>query len=511
MTTIPGNEPQRGSLTSAEQRQAVKRSSSPSRCSSAGSGSRPTASRSSGSASRSSRAVLAGLQLWLLAGIVVIVGGVFDMFDGALARATGRSAARGVLRLHLRPLGRGGHLGGHHRRLHRRRHRPGRLALGPRDGVSASWSATPVPARRGSGFSPGSGLASVGLAPREVRARDPRRRPRPRGPARRRHRVEPVGPHGAARHAGTPAFAPRRGRDLRPRDHHRRPAYPVRPEPGEGERSAAADPPAPVSGGPQRPRTRNPTGTGRSPLRGSTPHAATKALDRDGGRRSREPRIRARRRARSASRSSASATARAASSRAATTTRTRSRATQIPGLMHVDLGGYHVRDIEFVAAFDIDREKVGKDLSEAIYAGQNNTYVFQQVPQLGVKVDRGMTHDGLGQVPLAGHQEGPGPDGGRRGHPQGAQGRRHGLLPAGRQRGGDEVVRRAGAPGGRRRSSTRSRSSSAVSRTGSAGSPRPGCRSSATTSRARSARPSPTASSPACSWTAASASTARTS
>ncbi|MFL5755578.1 MAG: inositol-3-phosphate synthase [Chloroflexota bacterium] len=69
----------------------------------------------------------------------------------------------------------------------------------------------------------------------------------------------------------------------------------------------------------------------------------------------------------------------------------------VPGLMHVNLGGYHVRDIEFVAAFDIDKEKVGKDLSEAIYAGQNNTYVFQQAPNLGVTVERGMTHDGLGK------------------------------------------------------------------------------------------------------------------
>ena len=70
---------------------------------------------------------------------------------------------------------------------------------------------------------------------------------------------------------------------------------------------------------------------------------------------------------------------------------------QIPGLMHVDLGGYHIRDIEFVAAFDIDRNKVGKDLSEAIYSPPNNTFVFQQVPHLGVTVDRGMTLDGLGK------------------------------------------------------------------------------------------------------------------
>jgi len=65
--------------------------------------------------------------------------------------------------------------------------------------------------------------------------------------------------------------------------------------------------------------------------------------------------------------------------------------------MHVDLGGYHVRDIEFVAAFDIDSEKVGKDLSEAIWSGQNNTIKFSDVPQLGVEVHRGMTHDGLGK------------------------------------------------------------------------------------------------------------------
>jgi myo-inositol-1-phosphate synthase len=70
----------------------------------------------------------------------------------------------------------------------------------------------------------------------------------------------------------------------------------------------------------------------------------------------------------------------------------------VPGLMHVDLGGYHVGDIEFTAAFDIDADKVGKDLGEAIWAGQNNTMRFAEVPaQLGVPVYRGMTHDGLGK------------------------------------------------------------------------------------------------------------------
>ncbi|MEK6619917.1 MAG: inositol-3-phosphate synthase [Chloroflexota bacterium] len=70
---------------------------------------------------------------------------------------------------------------------------------------------------------------------------------------------------------------------------------------------------------------------------------------------------------------------------------------RIPGLMHVELGGYHIRDIEVVAAFDIDRNKVGKDLADAIYAEPNNTYRFADVPKTGVKVSRGMTHDGIGK------------------------------------------------------------------------------------------------------------------
>jgi myo-inositol-1-phosphate synthase len=72
-------------------------------------------------------------------------------------------------------------------------------------------------------------------------------------------------------------------------------------------------------------------------------------------------------------------------------------AEKVPGLMHVDLGGYHVRDIEFTAAFDIDSGKVGKDLSEAIFAGENNTIHFSDVEHMGVPVHRGMTHDGLGK------------------------------------------------------------------------------------------------------------------
>jgi myo-inositol-1-phosphate synthase len=69
----------------------------------------------------------------------------------------------------------------------------------------------------------------------------------------------------------------------------------------------------------------------------------------------------------------------------------------VPGLMHVDLGGYHVSDVEFTAAFDVTEDKVGKDLAEAIWAYPNNTIKFSDVPKSGITVRRGMTHDGLGK------------------------------------------------------------------------------------------------------------------
>jgi myo-inositol-1-phosphate synthase len=69
----------------------------------------------------------------------------------------------------------------------------------------------------------------------------------------------------------------------------------------------------------------------------------------------------------------------------------------VPGLMHVDLGGYHVRDVEFTAAFDVTTTKVGKDLADAIWAEPNNTIKFADVPKTGITVSRGMTHDGLGK------------------------------------------------------------------------------------------------------------------
>jgi myo-inositol-1-phosphate synthase len=76
--------------------------------------------------------------------------------------------------------------------------------------------------------------------------------------------------------------------------------------------------------------------------------------------------------------------------------RTASPDEHVPGLMHVVLGGYHVRDVEFVAAFDVDADKVGLDLGKAIFAGPNNTTKFSDVPDLGVTVQRGPTLDGLG-------------------------------------------------------------------------------------------------------------------
>ncbi len=81
----------------------------------------------------------------------------------------------------------------------------------------------------------------------------------------------------------------------------------------------------------------------------------------------------------------------------------------VPGLMHVNLGGYHIRDIEFTAAFDVVEGKVGKDLSEAISAHPNNTMQFTEVPYMDVPVSRGMTHDGLGKYLSEVVTKAPGP------------------------------------------------------------------------------------------------------
>jgi myo-inositol-1-phosphate synthase len=81
----------------------------------------------------------------------------------------------------------------------------------------------------------------------------------------------------------------------------------------------------------------------------------------------------------------------------------------VPGLMHVDLGGYHVSDIQFTAAFDVVKSKVGMDLSEALSAHPNNTIKFTDVPKLGVPVHRGMTHDGIGKYLAEVVEKAPGP------------------------------------------------------------------------------------------------------
>jgi myo-inositol-1-phosphate synthase len=80
----------------------------------------------------------------------------------------------------------------------------------------------------------------------------------------------------------------------------------------------------------------------------------------------------------------------------------------VPGLMHVDLGGYHISDIEFVAAFDVVQGKVGLDLADAIWAKPNDTIKFSDVPKTGIKVSRGMTHDGLGKYLMQIVEKAPG-------------------------------------------------------------------------------------------------------
>ena len=176
----------------------------------------------------------------------------------------------------------------------------------------------------------------------------------------------------------------------------------------------------------------------------------------------------------------------------------------VPGLMHVVLGGYHVRDVEVVAAFDVDAAKVGLDVGKAIFSGQNNTIRFAQVGELGVEVQRGPTFDGLGQLLPPDHRGVP-----RRPRRRGGQAlrdigrRRARVLPAGGVRGGPEALR-PGVP--RRRRGVRQRHPRLHRlrpRVGRRSSPRPACPSSATTSSPRSAPRSSTASWPACSRTGA--------
>ena len=184
-------------------------------------------------------------------------------------------------------------------------------------------------------------------------------------------------------------------------------------------------------------------------------------------------------------------------------------ATRVPGLMHVDFGGYHVRDVEFVAAFDVDAKKVGLDLSEAIFACENNTIKIADVPPLGVTVQRGHTHDGLGRFYRETIEESDETPVDMVAALREAQADvLVSYLPVGLRGGGQ-----ASTPSARStpawRSSTRCRCSSPPTRSGRRSSPTPASRSSATTSSPRSARPSRTACWRSCSRTAASSSTGR--
>ena len=123
------------------------------------------------------------------------------------------------------------------------------------------------------------------------------------------------------------------------------------------------------------------------------------------------------------------------------TTATPIPATIVPGLMHVELGGYHVRDLEFVAAFDVDAAKVGTDLGKAIFAGQNNTIRFAEVGELGVTVQRGPTLDGLGKYYRETVEESPAEPVDVAAGPARRPGRRAGQLPAGRLRAGPALLR----------------------------------------------------------------------
>ncbi len=122
----------------------------------------------------------------------------------------------------------------------------------------------------------------------------------------------------------------------------------------------------------------------------------------------------------------------------------------VPGLMHVMFGDYHVRDVEFVAAFDVDAKKVGFDLSEAIVASENNTIKFAEVPPLGVTVQRGVTNDGLGKYYRETIEESDAEPVDIVAALREARGRRAGVLPAGGLGGRRQVLRAVRDRRGRR-------------------------------------------------------------
>ena len=164
----------------------------------------------------------------------------------------------------------------------------------------------------------------------------------------------------------------------------------------------------------------------------------------------------------------------------------------VPGLMHVKLGQYHVRDVKFVAAFDVDAKKVGFDLSEAIFASENNTIKIADVPPTDVTVQRGPTLDGIGKYYAETIEIS---DANAVDVVKALKDAKVDVmvsyLPVGSEEADKFYAQCASTPASP--SSTRCPCSSPQTRCGPRSSRTRACRSSATTSRARSARPSPTA------------------
>ena len=328
-------------------------------------------------------AAIAGARWWTVAGLLVVFGGAFDMFDGALARATGKASIFGAfLDSTLDRAGEAVIYVGIVYGLAVIQDTTGAVLAAA--AMAAAFMVSYARAKAESlGFTGGSGMANVGARAPGGSHRDPH-----------------VGPLDH-RHLGGPAAArPQPGADRAPGRHHHR---------HSGSSWSATNPSRSIHKGDSLVMAKNDSGSqngnGRHPRR------------KDG-------KIRV----------AIVGVGNCASSLVQGRYYYEDATDDdfVPGLMHVNLGGYHVRDIEFVAAFDIDKNKVGKDLSEAIYAKPNNTYVFQQVPH--TRREGRARHDPRrpGQVPVADHREGARPHGRRRRHPQGAQGRRVvSYLPVG--------------------------------------------------------------------------------
>ena len=368
-------------------------------------------------------AIAAGAQAWLLAGLLTIFGGVFDLFDGAVARATGKVSKLGAfLDSTFDRWGEGVvYLGIVWGAVDMGLSRT--IVLAAAAMVSAFMVSYTRAKAESLGFTSGTGMAAVGLAPREVRIVDPHDRADRRRPRRDRF---PVGLRHVRRRHGLPARCthPRGGprADRGPRDHHHHPANP--PHGPAGRPAAGVGPGRPAAAG-RCPSSSHATRAAvKQGVQGADMEQQASTNDAVPVKRDRKIRV------------AIVGVGNCASSlvQGRYYYENAKAGDFVPGLMHVQLGDYHISDVEFVAAFDVDKEKVGKDLSEAIFSGQNNTFKFMDVPHIGVNVDRGMTHDGLGKYLSQVIEKAPGPTADVVRHPQGPQGRRDGLVPPRRER-----------------------------------------------------------------------------